>query len=85
MKPQQGKLFGADARKRIETISTRGYTLVGDVNPAEADAVAVDVHRAWGRWPADSSHVDAEYGEGCEAAERLPGRKYLAALPPSVR
>ncbi|MEO7970367.1 MAG: bifunctional 5,10-methylenetetrahydrofolate dehydrogenase/5,10-methenyltetrahydrofolate cyclohydrolase [bacterium] len=34
------KLFGADAEKRIETISKRGYTLVGDVNPAEADAVA---------------------------------------------
>lgn len=34
------KLFGADADKRIETISKRGYTLVGDVNPAEADAVA---------------------------------------------
>jgi methylenetetrahydrofolate dehydrogenase (NADP+)/methenyltetrahydrofolate cyclohydrolase len=28
------KLFGADAEKRIETISKRGYTLVGDVNPA---------------------------------------------------
>jgi methylenetetrahydrofolate dehydrogenase (NADP+)/methenyltetrahydrofolate cyclohydrolase len=34
------KLFGADAEKRIETISKRGYTLVGDVNPAEADAIA---------------------------------------------
>jgi methylenetetrahydrofolate dehydrogenase (NADP+)/methenyltetrahydrofolate cyclohydrolase len=34
------KLFGADAEKRIEIISKRGYTLVGDVNPAEADAVA---------------------------------------------
>ncbi len=34
------KLFGANAEKRIETISKRGYTLVGDVNPAEADAVA---------------------------------------------
>lgn len=34
------KLFGAEAEKRIETISKRGYTLVGDVNPAEADAVA---------------------------------------------
>jgi methylenetetrahydrofolate dehydrogenase (NADP+)/methenyltetrahydrofolate cyclohydrolase len=34
------KLFGSDAEKRIETISKRGYTLVGDVNPAEADAVA---------------------------------------------
>ncbi|MEP6742038.1 MAG: bifunctional 5,10-methylenetetrahydrofolate dehydrogenase/5,10-methenyltetrahydrofolate cyclohydrolase [bacterium] len=34
------KLFGAVAEKRIETISKRGYTLVGDVNPAEADGVA---------------------------------------------
>ncbi|HBB89055.1 MAG TPA: bifunctional methylenetetrahydrofolate dehydrogenase/methenyltetrahydrofolate cyclohydrolase [Blastocatellia bacterium] len=34
------QLFGADAEKRIATISKRGYTLVGDVNPAEADAVA---------------------------------------------
>ena len=34
------KLFGGEAEKRIETISKRGYTLVGDVNPAEADAVA---------------------------------------------
>jgi methylenetetrahydrofolate dehydrogenase (NADP+)/methenyltetrahydrofolate cyclohydrolase len=34
------KLFGADAEKRIEIISKRGYTLVGDVNPVEADAVA---------------------------------------------
>jgi methylenetetrahydrofolate dehydrogenase (NADP+)/methenyltetrahydrofolate cyclohydrolase len=34
------KLFGAEAEKRIETISKRGYTLVGDVNPGEADAVA---------------------------------------------
>jgi methylenetetrahydrofolate dehydrogenase (NADP+)/methenyltetrahydrofolate cyclohydrolase len=34
------KLFGAEAEKRIEIISKRGYTLVGDVNPAEADAVA---------------------------------------------
>ncbi len=34
------KLFGADIEKRLETISKRGYTLVGDVNPAEADEVA---------------------------------------------
>ena len=34
------KLFGADAEKRIEVISKRGYALVGDVNPAEANAVA---------------------------------------------
>ncbi|HEY6119224.1 MAG TPA: bifunctional 5,10-methylenetetrahydrofolate dehydrogenase/5,10-methenyltetrahydrofolate cyclohydrolase [Pyrinomonadaceae bacterium] len=33
-------LFGAEADKRIETIRSRGYTLVGDVHPAEADAVA---------------------------------------------
>lgn len=34
------RLFGADAEKRLEAISRRGYTLVGDVNPAEADEVA---------------------------------------------
>jgi methylenetetrahydrofolate dehydrogenase (NADP+)/methenyltetrahydrofolate cyclohydrolase len=34
------KLFGDDAEKRIEVIGRRGYTLVGDVNPAEADEVA---------------------------------------------
>jgi methylenetetrahydrofolate dehydrogenase (NADP+)/methenyltetrahydrofolate cyclohydrolase len=34
------KLFGDEAEKRLEIISKRGYTLVGDVNPAEADEVA---------------------------------------------
>ena len=34
------KLFGAEADKRLKAIATRGYTLVGDVNPHEADAVA---------------------------------------------
>ncbi len=34
------RLFGEDAEKRLETISRRGYTLVGDVNPTEADEVA---------------------------------------------
>jgi len=33
-------LFGSEAPKRIEAIKNRGYTLVGDVHPAEADAVA---------------------------------------------
>src|SRR6266850_3731456 len=33
-------LFGAEAGKRIEAITKRGYTLVGDVHPAEADLVA---------------------------------------------
>jgi methylenetetrahydrofolate dehydrogenase (NADP+)/methenyltetrahydrofolate cyclohydrolase len=33
-------LFGDEAAKRVEAISVRGYTLVGDVHPAEADAVA---------------------------------------------
>jgi methylenetetrahydrofolate dehydrogenase (NADP+)/methenyltetrahydrofolate cyclohydrolase len=32
-------LFGVEAEKRIEIISRRGYTLVGDVNPAQADEV----------------------------------------------
>jgi len=34
------RLFGAEAEQRLEIISKRGYTLVGDVNPAEADEVA---------------------------------------------
>jgi methylenetetrahydrofolate dehydrogenase (NADP+)/methenyltetrahydrofolate cyclohydrolase len=34
------RLFGDEAEKRLEIISKRGYTLVGDVNPAEADEVA---------------------------------------------
>jgi methylenetetrahydrofolate dehydrogenase (NADP+) / methenyltetrahydrofolate cyclohydrolase len=34
------RLFGAEADKRLQAISRRGYTLVGDVNPAEADEVA---------------------------------------------
>jgi methylenetetrahydrofolate dehydrogenase (NADP+)/methenyltetrahydrofolate cyclohydrolase len=33
-------LFGTEAEKRIEAIRKRGYTLVGDVNPASADEVA---------------------------------------------
>lgn len=34
------RLFGEEAEKRLQTIAARGYTLVGDVNPAEADEVA---------------------------------------------
>ena len=34
------KLFGEDLGKRLETISRRGYTLVGDVNQREAMEVA---------------------------------------------
>ncbi|OLE53024.1 MAG: bifunctional methylenetetrahydrofolate dehydrogenase/methenyltetrahydrofolate cyclohydrolase [Acidobacteria bacterium 13_1_20CM_3_53_8] len=34
------ELFGSEAEKRIETIRRRGYTLVGDVHPVEADRVA---------------------------------------------
>ena len=33
-------LFGGEAGKRIAAIEKRGYTLVGDVHPAEADLVA---------------------------------------------
>ncbi|HVF54569.1 MAG TPA: bifunctional methylenetetrahydrofolate dehydrogenase/methenyltetrahydrofolate cyclohydrolase FolD [Pyrinomonadaceae bacterium] len=33
-------LFGAETEKRLRIIKERGYTLVGDVHPAEADAVA---------------------------------------------
>jgi methylenetetrahydrofolate dehydrogenase (NADP+)/methenyltetrahydrofolate cyclohydrolase len=34
------ELFGGEADKRIEAISQKGSTLVGDVHPAEADMVA---------------------------------------------
>lgn len=34
------ELFGDEADKRLEVISRRGSTLVGDVHPAEADRVA---------------------------------------------
>src|SRR5207249_6710304 len=34
------ELFGGQAEKRIEAIKNRGYTLVGDVHPTEADQVA---------------------------------------------
>ena len=37
---QARELFGDEAEKRMEAIKTRGYTLVGDVHPAEADSVA---------------------------------------------
>jgi methylenetetrahydrofolate dehydrogenase (NADP+)/methenyltetrahydrofolate cyclohydrolase len=38
--PTARRLFGREAESRLEIISKRGYTLVGDVNPAEADEVA---------------------------------------------
>jgi len=34
------EFFGRDAEKRLEGIEQKGYTLVGDVHPAEADQVA---------------------------------------------
>jgi methylenetetrahydrofolate dehydrogenase (NADP+)/methenyltetrahydrofolate cyclohydrolase len=34
------ELFGEDAEKRVSIIAERGYTLVGDVHPAEADLIA---------------------------------------------
>jgi methylenetetrahydrofolate dehydrogenase (NADP+)/methenyltetrahydrofolate cyclohydrolase len=33
-------LFGSDADSRLNVLVKRGYTLVGDVNPFEADQVA---------------------------------------------
>ena len=37
---QAVSLFGREAERRIEAIQKRGYTLIGDVHPAEADAIA---------------------------------------------
>ena len=34
------RLFGTEAKSRLATVAKRGYTLVGDVNPSEADEVA---------------------------------------------
>lgn len=34
------RLFGSEAEKRLDVVAKRGYTLVGDVNPAEAAEVA---------------------------------------------
>lgn len=34
------RLFGDELESRLRTIDRRGYTLVGDVNPAEADEIA---------------------------------------------
>lgn len=34
------RLFGTEAEKRLRAIKERGYTLVGDVHPAEVDEVA---------------------------------------------
>lgn len=37
---QVRELFGSEAEKRLDVLSKRGYTLVGDVHPAESMAVA---------------------------------------------
>ena len=37
---QARKFFGDEAEKRMKMIAQRGYTLVGDVHPAEADRIA---------------------------------------------
>ena len=34
------EMFGPEAPKRLEVLAKRGYTLIGDVKPAEADEVA---------------------------------------------
>ncbi len=34
------QMFGEQAEQRLDVVSKRGYTLVGDVNPSEADEVA---------------------------------------------
>jgi len=37
---QAREFFGAEAEKRMAAITEKGYTLVGDVHPAEADLIA---------------------------------------------
>ena len=34
------QMFGEQAQQRLDVVSKRGYTMVGDVNPSEADEVA---------------------------------------------
>jgi methylenetetrahydrofolate dehydrogenase (NADP+)/methenyltetrahydrofolate cyclohydrolase len=34
------EFFGSDVEQRIEAINQKGYTLIGDVHPAEADRIA---------------------------------------------
>ena len=34
------QMFGEQAQQRLDVVLKRGYTLVGDVNPSEADEVA---------------------------------------------
>ncbi len=34
------EVFGSDAERRLDAVAQRGYTLVGDVHPAEADRIA---------------------------------------------
>jgi methylenetetrahydrofolate dehydrogenase (NADP+)/methenyltetrahydrofolate cyclohydrolase len=34
------RMFGMDAQERLDIVAKRGFTLVGDVNPSEADEVA---------------------------------------------
>ena len=34
------EFFGSEAERRVEAIANKGYTLIGDVHPAEADRVA---------------------------------------------
>ena len=52
----------------MEAIRKRGYTLVGDVHPAEADEVAGRLHaRTWRCWLAHGSDADEEHGQGSTA------------------
>jgi methylenetetrahydrofolate dehydrogenase (NADP+)/methenyltetrahydrofolate cyclohydrolase len=37
---QAREFFGADAERRVEAIKNKGYTLIGDVHPSDADRVA---------------------------------------------
>jgi methylenetetrahydrofolate dehydrogenase (NADP+)/methenyltetrahydrofolate cyclohydrolase len=34
------RMFGMDAQERLDIVAKRGFTLVGDVNPSEADEIA---------------------------------------------
>ena len=67
MKSVARELFGEDAERRIKIIAKHGYTLVGDVHPAEADRVAGQ-RTPGSRWRRSVNSGDAfgKYGEGSE-------------------
>ena len=71
------ELFGDEAERRVEIIGKRGYTLVGDVHPAEADESSRMAHACtWRCRLAHCSYADAKHGQGCEAEKGMTIRDH---------